>query len=472
MIQTFSDYYKIDSKKLTDMGTLDPVLGIDTRLFIDPRLLAYAKTPELTSSYQKLLTYFEDILRVVRQIKNENDLFWKTADRKLKFPEVNGLCIGYADDSYGRGMGDRLRHDLLKNIRSVVDAGINDPVLFELVGIFQENIGPDRISDMVAKIIIDDLILYTQRICKELGIPLKSGLVSQQVGKKMLPENPVTKKPIILVPQEILNDLPMATKYGDIAVVAGLNQELRDTLNVMIGGALSKMTTTEKKQWMRKTFINYPDILQNVIDRYLKDSPSYYDYASDPTGEVSWFPVSREITKASPLELSLPKEPSIDDIEGVVVKICEQFRNLIENNQLAKLLYNSDGTRKHESAAQLVFFGIASSYCAVNDLDITPEANSGRGPVDFKFSKGFSKRVLVEVKLTSNQQLSHGYASQLPIYQKAEGGARGVYLVIDNGGASKKRMESFRELIKNSGEPPRVMWVDGVPRESASRADH
>lgn len=86
MIQTFSDYYKIDSKKLTDIGTLDPVLGIDTRLFIDPRLLAYAKTPELTSSHQKLLTYFEDILRVVRQIKNENDLFWKTADRKLKFP--------------------------------------------------------------------------------------------------------------------------------------------------------------------------------------------------------------------------------------------------------------------------------------------------------------------------------------------------------------------------------------------------
>ena len=65
--------------------------------------------------------------------------------------------------------------------------------------------------------------------------------------------------------------------------------------------------------------------------------------------------------------------------------------DLIENNQLSKLLYNSDGTRKRESAAQLVFFGIASSYCAANDLDITPEANSGRGPVDFKFSKGVYK---------------------------------------------------------------------------------
>ena len=68
---------------------------------------------------------------------------------------------------------------LSRQLKQLVDAGIDDPVLFELVGIFQENIGPDRISDMVAKIIIDDLILYTQRICKELGIPLKSGLVSQ-----------------------------------------------------------------------------------------------------------------------------------------------------------------------------------------------------------------------------------------------------------------------------------------------------
>ncbi|MBV5349814.1 hypothetical protein JZU71_01240, partial [bacterium] len=69
-------------------------------------------------------------------------------------------------------------------------------------------------------------------------------------------------------------------------------------------------------------------------------------------------------------------------------------------------------------------FGIASSYCIANDLDISPESDAGRGPVDFKFSNGSKGKVLVEIKLTSNNQLQHGFESQLPIYMKAEGAIR------------------------------------------------
>ena len=40
------------------------------------------------------------------------------------------------------------------------------------------------------------------------------------------------------------------------------------------------------------------------------------------------------------------------------------------------------------------------------------------GPVDFKFSTGYSKRVLLEVKLAHNTKLWNGLQRQLPRYTK------------------------------------------------------
>lgn len=112
---------------------------------------------------------------------------------------------------------------------------------------------------------------------------------------------------------------------------------------------------------------------------------------------------------------------------------------MIEDNQLCKLLYDKNGKRKHESAAQLLFFGIADAYCSANNLDISPESDAGRGPVDFKVSKGANIKVLVEVKLTSNSKLEKGFTSQLPIYQKSEKSHKGIYLVIHNMEISENR---------------------------------
>jgi hypothetical protein len=118
----------------------------------------------------------------------------------------------------------------------------------------------------------------------------------------------------------------------------------------------------------------------------------------------------------------------------------------------------------------LLFFGIANAYCEANDLDISRESNGGRGPVDFKFSKGYELRVVVEVKLTSNNSLLHGLKEQLVTYAKAEKTNRGVYLVIDNGGATEKRLKEFNEAVDASkAEGFEVIFVDGTPKKTASK---
>ncbi len=73
---------------------------------------------------------------------------------------------------------------------------------------------------------------------------------------------------------------------------------------------------------------------------------------------------------------------------------------------------------------------IVRSYCKVNNTDISREPNIGRGPVDFKFSKGYEDRVLLEVKLARNGKFWNGVTEQLPQYLKSEEVDKGVFMVI------------------------------------------
>ena len=76
-------------------------------------------------------------------------------------------------------------------------------------------------------------------------------------------------------------------------------------------------------------------------------------------------------------------------------------------------------------------------FCKANNIDISPETNMGGGPVDFKFSHGYSKRLLVEIKL-SKGQVVHGYKKQLEVYKDASKTDMAILLVIDVGGMGGK----------------------------------
>ncbi len=474
MAVSLGDYFNIKPEEFEKSGALDPILGIDTRLFIDPSLLRHTTVPELKGSYAKLGQHFIDVIKVAKHIRAEDDAFWRTADRMLTFPEVQGLCIGYsAKGVAGKGAGPEKRRRLLATITQLVQAGCEDPSIFELVGAFEEGIGPDLISDMVAKIIISGLIRFTQRVCSDLGIPMEPLVYARGTPTEDLPFNPTTTAPIILVPKQLLRDLPVAETFADIFWIADHNQKLRDEFNRIVGGSLHSLTSKERKTRVRDAFEKHPDALEQVLNAYKNAAPGFYDFIDDPSGETIWYRASKALPPSQKLDLKLSAKPTLDEVYGIARKICEHFRHLIEDNQLARLLYDKNGYRKHESAAQLIFFGVAQAYCEANDLDLSPESDGGRGPVDFKVSSGFEGKVLVEIKLTSNQQLLHGYQKQLPIYQKAERAQRGIYLVINNGGATKTRWQAFSDAVRAAGsDGPEVMVVDGSIRASASKAEN
>ena len=101
-----------------------------------------------------------------------------------------------------------------------------------------------------------------------------------------------------------------------------------------------------------------------------------------------------------------------------------------------------NGKRRNEKSVRLIFYAIADSYCKANDIDISPEADTGTGEIDFKFSTGYKSRVLVEVKLSDNPKLLAGYDKQLEIYKDSEQTSKGVYVVVDIGYLAKKDEET------------------------------
>jgi hypothetical protein len=118
-----------------------------------------------------------------------------------------------------------------------------------------------------------------------------------------------------------------------------------------------------------------------------------------------------------------------------------------------------------------LFFAVANILCSANDIDISPETNSGGGPVDFKFSKGYAGRVLVEVKL-SKGQVVHGYKTQLEVYKTAAKTKEAVFLIVNVGGMGNKLrvIQRAQADVHKAGErTSQIVVVDARRRASASK---
>jgi hypothetical protein len=162
-----------------------------------------------------------------------------------------------------------------------------------------------------------------------------------------------------------------------------------------------------------------------------------YNFTDDPLGLFGWRSVLENVAVNNPLHISRPQSWDIEKVFSVVRTIVDQFKFLVEKKGVAKLFWHNQEPH-HEDVAQRVFFAIAHSYCAANNLDITPEADTGSGVVDFKFSSGHKIKALVETKLSTNSKLVGGYETQLETYKESEQTMRAVYLVVDVGGWGRR----------------------------------
>jgi hypothetical protein len=465
-----SEAFEIPHDRFTASGAFNRFCDLDALLYVDPHLLSSSTAPEFAGAYDTLQTHFRNILKLIRASKRHNDTFWVRARQMLTFREVGGVGLGFSKkrDS-GSAVGPKLAEALLATASEIVGAGYDDPAIFELAGILQEDFGPDRISDMTISIVLGHVLEFTQRVSRELQIPLTAHSVR---GVDVdLPTNPVSGKALLLVPGDILRDIPVAESWSDMDHVAAHNEELRARVNETIGENWRHATEELKKETLRRALLEEPELIADLLDQYKSKPTVSYDFADDPAGEIRWFAFAREMLKRLPPE-EKNRDVTCNTVHEVVRRICQHFKRLVEDNNLCELLYAPDGKPLKERAAQRLFYGVADAYCQAANLDLTAESNGGRGPVDFKISKGYDCRVNVEAKLSTNN-LVKGFEKQLPIYDAAEQAYSSFLLVVrvhDSGTNLEKLLEASDTRIRKGQRCPEVLVVDGRPRPSASKA--
>ena len=424
----------------------DPVLVADTELFVDPFATFNETDAFFEDSYDRILRFFNEAFKLAaKSDKNPSSISYRKLQDMLIFPEINEIGLGYSGSNSGAGSSKHFRDQMIHAIYYSIKRGLKEYRHFEEIGIFEEGIGCDRISDITCK---NSIIKYTQNICRELKIPMVKIRMEhidfdfEQLrwisGTVDLPYNRYKKRGILLLPKRFINVLPTINAYDFKDYIWDTkNETLRNDLNYAI-----------KKDIDKKEIIRIARQNPNWVDEYktIKEGVGFkpYDLKSDPMGKYLWSSKSvQDFTEKYPV--------IYDDKENLakcIMDMCKSFKDYVENEGGYRLLWNDSNKPKPESAVQLLLYGITKAHCMHLDIDISRECNAGSGPVDFKYSQGFRRRVLIETKLVSNSKYWNGLTKQLPQYMKAEGIQEGIYMLVAFNADELNKCNDLKNKVK------------------------
>ena len=209
----------ITSVSQFEVDFIIPLNGIDLRLGIDPFLLYKSRDEEFKQLHSLILKVFNETISCYKQGNRD------FAQYILNFPEVSEIGLGYSKSSKdGSGAGtfyNALILDILSSTPDILDRGFKH---IEELQLLSTGIGADRISDIVANLLKQYLIEYTQKQCELWNIPLMRDVPISHIfdsnnmewfdGYFDLPLSPFNKKPILLVPRRIIRILPWIN-YND-----------------------------------------------------------------------------------------------------------------------------------------------------------------------------------------------------------------------------------------------------------------
>lgn len=469
----FSAHFGIDPAIMAKAGLVDPLLNVDTQLFIDPVLLEKSSNAHLSDAgYKAFRKHFENYVRLLNLSQKEGDAPWRAAAKlvNLDEPPENGLGYG-GKRRAGASRPEEVQLAIMRTSKEIITLGAKDPEMISLMGFFEENVGPDTISDFTTRTIIAQLASLTAEFCAKNGIEMHKApdLPELQLPRYDRPEGGSSY--IVLVPRDVVRDLPIARDWSDIERAAMENDRIRDRVNALLGGIVQP-TVADRKHALREAALGSAKDFEDFLVAVKENTDSY-----DPNEDALGYYRMKAILRDGLGQLKGEQGYDIsgkgaEEIRRLVLDTIEIFRRHVEDGNLWEELWIGDKPKK-ERASQLIYYAIADCFCIANDVDISPEANMGGGPIDFKFSKGYNSRVLVEMK-RSGGTVVHGYEKQLEFYKNASQTDWAVFVVLDFGdlGGKLEAIQKIRQLRLEAGErAAEIIVIDAQKKASASKRE-
>lgn len=468
----FSEHFAVERGDSDDW--FDSELSTDTPLYVDPFLVFEDDDPYWAETRQTVIDFFGLALRFVEAARgDQTSPHYLKAVRMLRFPEPSEFALGLSmGHPKGSGAGFKYAEKMAGALDLLVSHGITEVQHLQAFTLFCEGLGVDRISDIFCDIAKAKFIGYTQSIAQRHGItlqevPVRAARWSEKTGRwdhlrMALPKSPVTDEGALLVPMRFLKDIPVVTPesfwtWAD----AGVGEDLRQELNYELNIALTK---EEKKTAAHNAAWKHPALVFNYLNEVSERDKTPYDIEGDPKLLVEWAEVGR---KAASKQEPISAIEDESDFTQWAIELAREFQHAVEETDLWKALWDDSMTKyRPEKIVQAIAGMLFAAHCRNADVDLTRESNLGRGPVDFKFSQGWQKRALLEVKLIPSTHFFTGASKQLPQYMTTERASVGIYLCVGytDKDFSPERLQpiedTLRKLREDSGWVLEAVYVD------------
>ncbi|WP_018704705.1 hypothetical protein [Anaeromusa acidaminophila] len=444
----FSDFFGVDEDVVESYGAVNISLINDLPLFIDPFLLFNSEKEQYQEIHREIISY---LLFLQMQAEKYPEAPAGMMSSWYIFSEVKQTWLGFSlDGNSGRGLGKDFALNLHKGLQTVFkDFGkekITRSPHLEKLCLISHLVGRDKISDFTTNFAKQYLLKYTSDFateyldasqCKKFNVPkveFNYDTMTWKAKEYLLPC--FNDDYVLLTPRDLLtrddtfiNRTDMVRNLRNIASTVE-NDSLRFELNNYFMDVLSKkkkeMSQTEKDKAAARLILENPEL----IDYYIK-----YKEDNEATATSISKQVVEQVKQLFNTQLQELVKLLVDRTDFYKAEVDSRqeaynrvmfLKSVIEDMDGYRIFYLSGKPLKRESDLQVMY----RLVWFASEMDVNREVNNGRGPVDFKISKGSANATLVEFKLASNSKLKNNLAKQVEVYKKANCTERAIKVIL------------------------------------------
>jgi CRISPR/Cas system-associated exonuclease Cas4 (RecB family) len=458
----FTDWFAVEPEALEEYGAFNISLVNDLPLFIDPFLLFTSDKQDYCRLHDSIIEY----LKFLRDQSIHGGISRGLLQAWYMFPEVKQLWLGYSlQGNCGSGLGKDFAVALNENLQAIFTNFGNEQITrgshLEKVCLVREGVGRDNISDFTANLIKAYLAEYTQAFARKHIAPELRRTVSvknavfdyeRRVWCPRQYELPyVFDDYVILTPRDILTrdenwiNRPDLLDGLERIAVSVPDEQLRAQVNQYLVRVLKEDSTRDEKRRAWATVIReHPKLIEYYI-RSKEDRGAEAQRVSGQKVEESeafFIHQVQEFVRQLEAETDFYKR-GIDTLAEARARV-EFLKHEIEHNGGYRIFYRNGQAIQRESDLQILF---RLTWCATPS-DFNSEVNNGRGPVDFKVSRGSKDKSLVEFKLAKNSKLTQNLRNQVAIYEKANRTDKSLKVIVYFTDEERKRVEDILKELR------------------------
>jgi len=478
----FSDIFGVKESVLDKYGAFNISLVNDLPLFIDPFLLYASKKREYQNLHFEILKYLSFLKAKSEQKCNDaaQVRMWYC------FPEVKQNWLGYSlHGNSGSGLGMKFGLNMSKAM-PLVFSDLNNEVItssshLEKIGLFNEGVGRDNISDFTCNLIKGFLLKYTQKfaelhIAKERIKRVMVDKVYFDYGKEswMSAEFNLpfwNGDYVLLTPKDILTKDENWINHNDLidSFLVIRDSVQNDVLRHRINDLYQKCLPRNPKEKdirnaVQRVINQYPELLNYYIKYKEENKEGAKNISQQKVADVYNLFVKQvqDLVSALLSNTDFYRISPRGSYEATLKRVLF-LKDVIEKHDGYRIFYVKGKPIQRESDLQVIFrltwFG--SFY------DVNREVNNGRGPVDYTVSMGASDKTLVEFKLASNTKLSHNLANQVKVYEVANKTKRSIKVIIYfNDSEHRKVLKALNELKLNNDKS--IILIDACNNKTSA----